>query len=391
MVGAVNRGPRLDMDAVRAQWPRVAGAPLYLNTGSCGQKPLRVLKAINDGWQQLNLNPTYFTFYDAAVPDSARMAAAELLQVPDSRLLLTQNTTQGLQLAMHSFLRHAGDELITTTQEHGSVNTLGRYLQESRGIVVHKHTVDPFAGSDALTDGILSLVNEKTKLVVVSQVNCLSGWRPNLTRLNQVLSGEKIPLLVDGAHAPGQGPCAPADFPIWVASGHKWLGGPNGSGLFYIQPQWLPFLTPAWISDDYYREHDNQLRRFEYQGTADVVRWLGLAEACHLNLEFGPENIAARQEQLIAYLRGRLAELPGTNIRTPDIAGETSALLTVTWDAKHLSVDNLKEHLWRTKAIWTQPDLFYGDPGHGMRLSCHISVEEQDIDMLIESLAGVIR
>ena len=391
MVGAANIEQSIDMDAVRAEFPRKPGAAVYLNTGSCGRKPQRVLKVLNDGWHELNLNPTIYTFYATEPCEGARLAASELLKIDQSRLLLTQNTTQGLQLAMQSFLANAGDELITTTQEHGSVNTIAQYLSESRGITVHKYPVEPLDGSDALTDGILKLVTERTRLVIVSQVNCLSGWRPNLTRLNQQLAAAKIPFLVDGAHAPGQGPCFPGDFPIWVASGHKWLGGPNGTGFFYIQPQWLPHLKPSWISDDYYREHENQLRRFEFQGTADVVRWLGLAEACRFNAALGPEKIAARELHLVKYLRERLAELPGSRVRTPLIEGETSALLTVTWDSKHVTVESLKDHLWNTQSIWTQPDFFYGAPGHGMRLSCHVSVEESDIDMLIEALSLVLR
>ncbi len=37
--------------------------PLYLNTGSCGRKPVSVIAALEEGWRKLNQNPTLTTFF----------------------------------------------------------------------------------------------------------------------------------------------------------------------------------------------------------------------------------------------------------------------------------------------------------------------------------------
>jgi selenocysteine lyase/cysteine desulfurase len=199
-----------------------------------------------------------------------------------------------------------------------------------------------------------------------------------------------VPLLVDGAHAPGQGLCRPGRYPLWVGSGHKWLGGPNGTGFVYARPELVSRLEPVWLGDRFYNYSDSEILRFEYQGTADVARWLGLASACQVSLALGPEKIAERQACLVDYLRRRLIDLPAHEIRTPAVASEASGMLTATWSPQHVAVPDLREALWQRYRVWIQPDFFYGQPGHGMRISCHPANTYQDIDRLIEALSGLL-
>ena len=384
-------GGMLDQRRVRTEWPRQRDGSLYFNTGSCGRKPALVLQAITDGWQEFNSNPTYYSFFGTEWLDGARESAARLLAVPSESLMLMQNSTQGLQLALGSFLLNDGDELVMSTHEHRSANTIARYLSETRGIAVAKHASDPLAGSEALCRGLIALVTKNTRLVLVSEIDCFSGWRPNLSILVDWLREREIPLAVDGAHSPGQGICRPSRYPMWLGSGHKWLGGPNGTGLFYATEEMAMRLRPAWSSDDYYSEISNPLRRLEFQGTSDVVRWKGLQSAVHLNLSLGQERIAEHQRWLALYLRQRLSEFPAAHVRTPHVEGETSGMLTVTWKPDDVSVPNLKNYLWDSHKIWTQPDYCYGQEGHGLRISCHVSIDEPDIDRLIEALKPVVR
>ncbi|HEY9791183.1 MAG TPA: aminotransferase class V-fold PLP-dependent enzyme [Candidatus Obscuribacterales bacterium] len=384
------RSCALDMALVKAEFPPPDDGSLYLNTGSCGRKSHRVLTAIAESWQRFNNNPTYWTFYNEEHLTEARRVAAEVIGGSPDNLLLTQNSTQGLQLVMQTFLLNPGDEFVTTTHEHGSVRTIARYLEETRGIVVRHHKFEPHAGSDALCAGILKLISPKTRLVEVSEVDSFTGWRPNLKPLSQRLKALGVPLLVDGAHAPGQARLSVSDYPIWVGSGHKWLGAPNGVGFLHIKPLYAEQLKPSWLGDRYYGEFDNPLMRFEFQGTADVGRFTGLTAACKLALDLGLEAIADRQNQLLQYARTKLAAFSSTVIRTPDVTGETTGILTVTFNADHIKVKDLKEWLWEQHRIWVQPDFYFGDPGYGMRLSLHYSLNESDIDKLVAALSQVI-
>lgn len=381
-----------ELELVRAEWPAPEDGSVYFNTGSCGRKPLRVLRALDDGWRKFNLNPTVTTFFDEEPMDAARAALSRLTGLNADDILLVQNSTQALHLVLQSFLVNRGDELITTTHEHGSVNTIARYLTETRGVVVRKVFVEPLSGEDALFEAVYGFLSDKTKLVQLSEIDCYSGWRPDLTQIASHLGSLSVPFLVDGAHALGQGPVRTYKHAMYLGSCHKWLGAPNGTGFLYAPPRHAAQLKPVWLGDRYYNFYPQPLRKFEFQGTTDVVRWMGTTAACELQEELTPEWVGARQRELIKYLSERLRfSVSGSRVRTPLAEGETSGILCVTWDSDRVKVSHLRDALWEDYKIWAQPDYCYGDQGHGLRLSCHVSIENEHIDRLIDALREVIR
>lgn len=381
----------LDFDLVRAEWKPGAIKGIYLNSGSCGVKPDSVLRALRLGYEKLNENPTLMTFIDEEIWARARIAAASLFGVPAQDLMLTQNSTFGIQMIMQSLLREPGDEFVCTNQEHGSVNTLCRYLAESRGIALRKYCLDAFNGSESFCRGILNLVSTKTKLVLLSEINCLTGWRPRLQALAAELASAGVALLVDGAHAPGQGPVHIAGYPFWVGSAHKWMGAPNGCGFLYVNPAYRDLLRPLTVGDRLYNESFAAMHRLEWPGTCDVVRLLGLEAALNLQLKLGPELIAARQKELHLYLARSLeSQVAAGTVRTPWVDGETSALYSIYWQEKQLRVKDLREALWQQHQIWTQPDFASDNPAQGMRISCHVFNTEQEIDALVGALKTML-
>ncbi len=380
----------LDFDRVKNEFPKEEGC-LYLNTGSCGRKPQSVLSALSRGWNDLNVNPTIATFIDQSFMTEAKEAAARLFDVSVRQLLLVQNTTQGLHLLMQSFLLNSGDELVTTDSEHGSVNVIAQFLAETRGIVVHKVQIDPLEGLDLFNSKLIEKLNRQTKLVLVSEISSYTAWRPDLHVLERTTKEMGIPLLVDGAHAGGQIICRPGQYRLWVGSGHKWLGGPNGTGFVYVAPDLVRNLRPVWLGDEYFKLKDadiNNLNRFESQGTTDVVRWRGLTAAINLQLALGPERIYQRELVLASYLRSAATKLKPT-FRTPDHT-PNNGLLVMHWTASQLPVPHLRDHLWQSHKIWVQPDFMNVNPGLGVRVSCHYSLSEKELDRFVDTLEGIL-
>lgn len=396
----------IDRNLVAAEWPKAQCDGLYFNNGSCSIKPQSVVQSMKDGWERLNRNPTLYTFFDEDPREDARFAAAELFDIPAENLLLIQNSTYGLQLILQSFLLKPGDELVTTNHEHGCINTLCRYLQETRGIVVRRADVDPLKGSVAFTKRILDLVGPRTRLVEFSEIDCYTGWRPAIDNLASELNRAEVPFVVDGAHVPGQGPCSPKEYPLWVASGHKWLGGPNSTGFLYANSEMAEKLVPLCLGDRFFdtapathpgqladrcANRTNALLRLEWQGTADPVRWAGLHAAIRLQQGLGPDRIAARQLQLVRYLRQRLSSLPIAPIfRTRDDQGENCGMVSLYWQQQDLLEEDLRAALWAKHRIWVQQDGLAQVPGFGMRLSCPVYLDEADIDNLVSALEKMV-
>ncbi|MBA3992587.1 MAG: hypothetical protein C0469_03610 [Cyanobacteria bacterium DS2.3.42] len=389
---------QLDKTLVASEFPYGPKDPMYLNTGSCGRKPASVIAALEDGWSKLNQNPTLTTFFETELREDARSLAAEMFGVERDLLMLTESTTEGLQLMMHAYLLKEGDELVITDHEHGCLNTIARYLEETRGIVVRKHKVQPELGSHHHCQGVATLVSAKTKLVAVSEIDCFTGWRPNLDALIAEMHLAGLPLLVDGAHSPGQGPVDVSRFDTWVSSAHKWLGSPNGIGFAYFNRKVLERLSPVWVGHKYFETRaasPSAVYAFECRGTEDMVKFLGLTAALKLQKQLGERQIAERQLELMLFARKRLAETVRPNFLLPEPkdmpAEELTALLAFDFEPSRLLVDDLVQALWERDKIWIQPDYLLPTPGHGVRISCHYSLSEDDIERFVQALSKLIK
>jgi isopenicillin-N epimerase len=384
-------------EMIDSQFPPMENGVTYLNTGSSGRKPTCVLDALNQGLKQINRNPTIATFIDETPINNARKAAGTLFNCPPSSLLMTGNSTQGLQLILESFLTKPGDELVTTDHEHGSARTVMRYLEETRGVVIRKYETPKNCSSEQFCFGLLSFVSDRTKLVLVSEIDCFTGWRPDLTTLVDSLELLDVPLLVDGAHAPGHINVRPSKYPMWVGSGHKWLGGPNGTGFTYVSQELIPRLEPVWLGDQFYEKRDQDiydLTRFECRGTSDVCQWYGLTAAIELHQTLNANHVQNYQRALASLLQEKLSERFPVEFRTPSKeqvpAEELTALVTFNFPEDRVKVKNLRDALWTDHKIWTQPDNLNANPGHGMRISCHYTVTVDDLDKLINALSNYV-
>jgi selenocysteine lyase/cysteine desulfurase len=266
-------------------------------------------------------------------------------------------------------------------------------LYETRGIKTLVQEVDELSDTDRLISGIIGEITPHTKLILVSELDCFTGQKHDLSRLVDHAQKRGIPLLVDGAHSAGQIVCDPARYLMWVTSGHKWLGGPDGTGIVYVAPHLVPQLEPVWLGDKHFERKDadiNDLRRFESQGTGDVVRWHGLTAAINLQLRIGAHTIYEREKELVTYLYDRLRDLRPTFRRTLQMDDPKSAMMAFHWPENRLRVPDLKEALWQRHKIWVQPDFINVKPGTGMRVSCHYSLHEDDLDRFVVALKELI-
>jgi selenocysteine lyase/cysteine desulfurase len=165
-----------------------------------------------------------------ALADALRAGYAERLGCPVDDVALTTSTTDGIGRVLLALDLRAGDEILTSDEEHPGV--LGPLAaQRARGVKVR---VAPFAR-------VHEAVGPDTRAVVCSHVSWRSG------RLApEELAQRDVPLVLDGAQGVGAVPtdvaALGADF--YAAAGQKWLCGPEGTGLLYIAPAMREHLRP---------------------------------------------------------------------------------------------------------------------------------------------------
>jgi selenocysteine lyase/cysteine desulfurase len=202
--------------------------------------------------------------------------------------------------------------------------------------------------------------------------------------------------VIDGAQAPGQVPvdlrALGCDF--YVASGHKWLLGPKGTGFVFIRDEWLDRWRPTYVGAYSNSEYDLAAGRFERlrqasaseYGTRSTPLIRGFGAAFDFLDTVGMEVVAARGARLARHLREGLARLEGVEILTPPDASASILTFRILGSGGGAGewVNRLRaEHGFRLRPV--------GEAGlNGIRASTHVFNSEEEVDRLLEVLAELL-
>ncbi len=249
-----------DPAAFRAQFPIVERGA-YLNAGTEGPVPeaarLAVRGRVDRDVTAGRIGREYFNEV-LALAQRARAGYAAVLGAGPSEVALTGSTTDGLNTVLGGLRLRAGDEILTSDEEHPGLLGPLRLARARQDVSIR---VVPFAE-------IAGEVRPETRLVACSHVSWVNGSVLDTASLRST----GVPLLLDGAQALGAIPvdvkALGCDF--YAASGQKWLCGPEGSGCLYVRPDRLDELEPPWPSFGTLADHDDPLN----SGLAEGVKRL---------------------------------------------------------------------------------------------------------------------
>ena len=179
---------------------------VYLNTGSLGPAPKLVFDKVTAMMKQLEANPAVENWGALGVKmEETRGKAAAFLGAYEDEIVLTRNTTESISIVCSGIDLKAGDEILTTNHEHGGAETGLEFLQNTKGAVIKKMTMPyPAKSKKQLLDLVKSNITKKTKLILLSHVETITGLRWPIKEVSKLLKGKDILFIVDGAQALGQ-------------------------------------------------------------------------------------------------------------------------------------------------------------------------------------------
>lgn len=275
---------------------------------------------------------------------------ARLIHASAEEIIITENTSHGLNLFVRSFPWEAGDEIILNTIEFPA--NVYPYLQlESGGVRIKWVRISPRVYPDF--HRITSMVTSRTKAIAISFVQFLNGYRADLKKLGQFCRERGILLIVDGIQGTGVMPVDVEEMNIDVFStaGHKWLMWPMGTGFLYIRREILNQLNPiftgwlsvkdSWNFFDYRLDYLENGEKFE----GGTLNYPGIYVANQLLKQFfllGPELIHERIMQLSDYLYERCQE-EKIAVISPGNRNHRSGIITVDLPDSHNIFKKLKE------------------------------------------------
>jgi L-cysteine/cystine lyase len=227
----------------RAQFP-VLERFAYLNAGTNGPLARATAEAvIEETRADLDRGRGGALYYEQmlALRDEVRAGFAAVLDVSPSSIALVDSTSRGCATVLAGLRLTAGDEVVTTDQEHfgliGSLHATGAH------VVV----------TEADENAILAAVTPRTRLVATSHVLWTTGRRLDLARIRRE-SG--VPTLADGAQGAGAIPVDVSGLDFYTVSAQKWLCAPDPAGALYVRdPDSLYVAMPSSFAQTSY-EHD---------------------------------------------------------------------------------------------------------------------------------------
>jgi selenocysteine lyase/cysteine desulfurase len=362
-----------DAAAFRAQFPVLERAA-YLNAGTEGPLPQRAGDAVR---ARIELEVSEGRAGKPYIEPLLEMAGdlragyARVLGCDPVDVALTGSTTDGVNTVLAGLDLRAGDEVVTSDEEHpGLLAPLAR-LKRVVGVDVK---VVPFAE-------IAGEVTPSTRLVACSHVSWVGGKVVDAA----ALSATGVPVLLDAAQGVGAVPidldalgCA-----FYAGSGQKWLCGPEGSGCLYVRPDKLDELTVPWPGYTSLADARNPFesppaegaKRFDHGFPPGMRSAWALASLSVLE-EAGWEWVHSRAAEMAAALADALAE------RGFEVEPRGRSTL-VSWKSPAEDVDaevaRLREAGFVVRSI----------PSHGLiRASVGAWSSEQELAGLVDAAAA---
>jgi isopenicillin-N epimerase len=298
--------------AIRREWSLDPDF-LTVNHGSFGATPLDVLAAQRTWQSRMEAQPT--RFMATILPTELRRAAAELgrfLNAEGHDIAFVDNATSGCNAVLRSLALQPDDEVLILSHAYGAVRNAVRFVAGRAGARVTEAAIR-FPGPTE--DGLLAAVNEaitpRTRLAVIDHITSGSAIVLPAARIVAACRAAGVPVLIDGAHAPGQIELDIAAIGAdWYAGNcHKWLCAPKGCAFLHASPDRQAELHPLTISHGF---RNGFLAEFDWTGTTDPSRFLAVTEAIAFHHRLGGRALRERNRDLAAAGTALVAERLGT-------------------------------------------------------------------------------
>ncbi len=313
---------------------RVGKRPLvYLDNAATTHKPLAVLQAELDYYEQVNSNihrgAHYLSRLATEQHEQARSTVARFLNAASEReIVFTSGCTAGINLVSQvlalSGLISAGDEILVTTDAHHSNIVPWQMLCARTGAVLRPIPLTPELTLDM--PAYLGMLNPRTRIVAAPYISNALGVVNPIPQMIEAAKRNRSDclFLVDGAqstaHMAVDVQSLGADF--YVFSGHK-VYAPTGTGALWGREELLSELPPWLGGGEMIKEVSfsgttyNGLP-FKYEaGTPNIAGNIVLAAALDYVKNIGLAEIDAHEQSLTRALYDGLEALGGIDLLGP--------------------------------------------------------------------------
>ncbi len=329
--------PAATLQRARELFPHTATGQLYMNHAGTSPLSTRVVETMIRYLHDRSEGAIDTFPHDLEMVTECRSLVARLINAesPD-RIAFSANTSDAINIIAAGLPWKEGDRLLLNTMEFPA-NVYPFLNLRQLGVAVDFVT----AQDGRITpEMIAACIGPNTRLVALSAVQFLSGFRADLQSIGELCRSRGVVFLVDAIQAIGAVRVDVQRMKIdaLAAGGQKWQMSPHGTGFLYVTEDlqsrieqkhlgWLSVRDP-WSFYAYDQPLAESARRYEGGSLAMPCLW-GYHAALSMLTEFGLAAIESHILTITRTLRDLLSAIEGIRVVTNFPDEERAGIITI--------------------------------------------------------------
>lgn len=314
---------------------------------------------------------------------ASKSALARLTRTTVEEIAITRNATEALEIAIFGIQLKAGDEVVVGRYDYPHVYFAWQQRAKRDGIILHY--VDPGVtpnSPEEILNTYLDAITPRTKAICITDLCNWNGCQHPTKAILEKLPDHVRYRIVDAAQSLGNTRDNWSEIGATHigASLHKWIGAPVGTGLLYVDRDYISETWPLFAS---FSPDEETIEKFEHIGTWDTSLYISISKAVDFHLTIGHDRKLARLIELGDQIRDNVSRLEDWRLASP-VHDELKSNLVVCIHAD-MKPKDVHAHLWKNHNIHCTTSDWQGIVG--VRFSPNVFTSSEDV----EKLSNVLR
>ena len=394
----------MEINNIKKDFPLLENENItYLDSGATTQKPIQVIKAVEEFYQKYNANPhrgAYSLSVEATEQyENTRTKIAKFINAKHrEEIIFSKNATESLNLIAYSYgldnLKKDDEVVISIMEHHSNLVPWQKMTKQTGSKLNYMYINENYEITD---EEIENKITDKTKIVGITHVSNVLGTINNVKKIIKYAHKKGAVVIVDASqsipHMKIDVQDLDADFLVF--SGHKMLA-PLGIGVLYGKREILNKMTPFLMGGDmieYVYEQETTFaplpNKFE-AGTQNVEGVIGLGAAIDYIENLGYDKIQEIEHEVISYARQELSKLDYLTLYTTPNKENHSSVISFNIKGVHphdvASILDSEGVCVRSGNHCAQPLMRFLGIDSTCRASFYIYNTKEDVDKLVKAL-----